>query len=58
MRLAFLLQNEKNIENAYKTLIKQLEECRDLALGPLFGNLKWKNMMEEVLKLLKNFLFE
>uniref|UniRef100_A0A8C0D8E0 DExD/H-box helicase 60 n=1 Tax=Balaenoptera musculus TaxID=9771 RepID=A0A8C0D8E0_BALMU len=43
----FFQKNEKNIENAYKTLIKQLEKCRDLALGRLFGNLKWKNMMEE-----------
>ncbi|KAM9082357.1 putative ATP-dependent RNA helicase DDX60 isoform 2-T3 [Megaptera novaeangliae] len=45
----FFQKNEKNIENAYKTLIKQLEKCRDLALGRLFGNLKWKNMMEEQL---------
>lgn len=45
----FLLQNEKEIENAYKALIKHLEKCRILALESLFGNLKWKNMMEEVL---------
>ncbi|XP_028350083.1 probable ATP-dependent RNA helicase DDX60 isoform X2 [Physeter macrocephalus] len=43
----FFQKNEKNIENAYKTLIKELEECRVLALGHLFGNLKWKNMLEE-----------
>ncbi|XP_057577866.1 probable ATP-dependent RNA helicase DDX60 [Hippopotamus amphibius kiboko] len=43
----FFQKNEKDIENAYKALIKQLEECRVLALGRLFGNLKWKNMMEE-----------
>lgn len=58
MWLAFLLQHEKHFENAYKTLMKQLKECRVLALGRLFGNLKWKDMMEEVLKLLKIFLFE
>nr|XP_033713399.1 probable ATP-dependent RNA helicase DDX60 isoform X4 [Tursiops truncatus] len=40
-------KHEKHFENAYKTLIKQLKECRVLALGRLFGNLKWKDMMEE-----------
>ncbi|XP_029057540.1 probable ATP-dependent RNA helicase DDX60 [Monodon monoceros] len=40
-------KSEKHFENAYKTLIKQLKECRVLALGRLFGNLKWKDMMEE-----------
>ncbi|XP_019521038.1 PREDICTED: probable ATP-dependent RNA helicase DDX60 isoform X2 [Hipposideros armiger] len=43
----FFRKNKKKIENAYKTLIEQLEECRVLALESLFGNLKWKNMMEE-----------
>jgi len=47
----FFKENKKKIESAYKTLIKQLEECRISALESLFGNLKWKNMMEEVLKL-------
>ncbi|XP_024599882.1 probable ATP-dependent RNA helicase DDX60 [Neophocaena asiaeorientalis asiaeorientalis] len=40
-------KHEKHFENAYKTLMKQLKECRVLALGRLFGNLKWKDMMEE-----------
>ncbi|XP_064332033.1 probable ATP-dependent RNA helicase DDX60 isoform X2 [Camelus dromedarius] len=43
----FFQKNKNNIENAYKTLIKKLEECRVLALGHLFGNFKWENMMEE-----------
>ncbi|XP_008065932.2 probable ATP-dependent RNA helicase DDX60, partial [Carlito syrichta] len=43
----FFEQNKKEIERAYITLLKQLEESRALALAPLFGNLKWKNMMEE-----------
>nr|XP_019587029.1 PREDICTED: probable ATP-dependent RNA helicase DDX60 [Rhinolophus sinicus] len=43
----FFKENEKKIKNAYQTLIKQLEKCRVLALESLFGNLKWKNMMEE-----------
>ncbi|XP_024898753.1 probable ATP-dependent RNA helicase DDX60 isoform X2 [Pteropus alecto] len=43
----FFKKNEQKIENAYKTLIKYLKECRVLALETLFGNLKWKNMMEE-----------
>ncbi|XP_064441326.1 probable ATP-dependent RNA helicase DDX60 isoform X3 [Mirounga angustirostris] len=43
----FFKENKKKIESAYKTLIKQLEECRISALESLFGNLKWKNMMEE-----------
>ena len=51
MWFAFLSQNEKNIENARKALMEELEECQALALGRLFGNLKWKTMMEEVLKL-------
>ncbi|KAI5943410.1 putative ATP-dependent RNA helicase DDX60 [Manis javanica] len=44
---SFFEQNKMKIENAYKALIKHLEECRVLALESLFGNLKWKNMMEE-----------
>ncbi|XP_008683839.2 probable ATP-dependent RNA helicase DDX60 isoform X1 [Ursus maritimus] len=43
----FFKENKEKIESAYKTLIKQLEECRTLALEFLFGNLNWKNMMEE-----------
>eukprot|EP00071_Canis_lupus_P023777 XP_013975221.1 probable ATP-dependent RNA helicase DDX60 [Canis lupus familiaris] len=54
----FFKENEKEIENAYKALIKHLEKCRILALESLFGNLKWKNMMEEAcetISLLKQF---
>ncbi|XP_036170756.1 probable ATP-dependent RNA helicase DDX60 isoform X1 [Myotis myotis] len=43
----FFKQNEKKIENAYKALIKQLEGCRALAFEPIFGNLRWNNMIEE-----------
>ncbi|GAB5570388.1 probable ATP-dependent RNA helicase DDX60 isoform X1 [Prionailurus iriomotensis] len=43
----FFKENKKKIENAYKILIKQLQECRILALESLFGNLKWKHMMDE-----------
>ncbi|XP_045319557.1 probable ATP-dependent RNA helicase DDX60 isoform X1 [Leopardus geoffroyi] len=43
----FFKENKKKIEDAYKILIKQLQECRILALESLFGNLKWKNMMDE-----------
>lgn len=43
----FFQKNRRTIENAYRSLIKQLEKCRALAFAPLFGNLKWENMMEE-----------
>ncbi|XP_014390709.1 PREDICTED: probable ATP-dependent RNA helicase DDX60 isoform X3 [Myotis brandtii] len=52
----FFKQNEKKIENAYKALIKQLEGCRVLAFEPIFGNLRWNNMIEEaseIISLLK-----
>ncbi|XP_029794930.1 probable ATP-dependent RNA helicase DDX60 isoform X2 [Suricata suricatta] len=43
----FFQRNKMKIENAYKILIKQLQECRVLALESLFGNLKWNDIMEE-----------
>uniref|UniRef100_A0A8C5XE53 DExD/H-box helicase 60 n=1 Tax=Microcebus murinus TaxID=30608 RepID=A0A8C5XE53_MICMU len=43
----FFRENKKKIEDAYQTLLKQMQEFRVSALASLFGNLKWKNMMEE-----------
>ncbi|XP_062932959.1 probable ATP-dependent RNA helicase DDX60 isoform X2 [Cynocephalus volans] len=43
----FFKENKNKIEDAYKTLLKQLNNCRDSAISSLFGNLKWENMMEE-----------
>lgn len=57
MWFVFLLQNEKKIETAYKALIKQLEGCRVLAFEPIFGNLRWNNMIEEVLKLILKIFY-
>ncbi|XP_047407322.1 probable ATP-dependent RNA helicase DDX60 isoform X2 [Sciurus carolinensis] len=47
MNRKFFKENAGKIVNTYKTLLEQLKECRVLALEPLLGNLKWKNMMEE-----------
>ncbi|XP_012512448.1 PREDICTED: probable ATP-dependent RNA helicase DDX60 [Propithecus coquereli] len=43
----FFKENTKKIKDAYKTLLKQMQEFRVSALTSLFGNLKEKNMMEE-----------
>lgn len=44
----FFKQNVKTIKSAYEILLKQWEECRDVELATVFGDLKWENMMEEV----------
>ncbi|XP_006864612.1 PREDICTED: probable ATP-dependent RNA helicase DDX60 [Chrysochloris asiatica] len=46
----FFKENESMIEDAYKTLIKQLEAQKVLALAPLFTNFTWTNLMEEACK--------
>ncbi|KAM5173685.1 putative ATP-dependent RNA helicase DDX60 [Callospermophilus lateralis] len=43
----FFWKNSRNIFKIYKTLLKQLEKYRVLALEPLLGNLKWEEMMKE-----------
>ncbi|XP_050017764.1 probable ATP-dependent RNA helicase DDX60 [Alexandromys fortis] len=52
----FFKQFEKDIMIDYKTLIQQLEKCRDLDLTTLFGDLTFNNMVEkacETMSLLK-----
>ncbi|XP_063090855.1 probable ATP-dependent RNA helicase DDX60 isoform X2 [Cavia porcellus] len=43
----FFKKNEKVIQNAYRTLLRQLKNHRVFALEPLFKNLTSKHMMEE-----------
>ncbi|KAM6149608.1 LOW QUALITY PROTEIN: putative ATP-dependent RNA helicase DDX60 [Erethizon dorsatum] len=46
----FFEKNEKMIQDAYKTLLRELKEHRVLALAPLFKNLASKHIMEEAYK--------
>ncbi|XP_049720759.1 probable ATP-dependent RNA helicase DDX60 isoform X1 [Elephas maximus indicus] len=46
----FFKMNEKKIEDAYKTLIKQLENDRVLKLAPLFKGFSSTDMMKEACK--------
>ncbi|XP_058526001.1 probable ATP-dependent RNA helicase DDX60 [Ochotona princeps] len=43
----FFKKNVETIKSVYQTLLEQLEKSRDLLLAPLFGDLKWENLMEE-----------
>ncbi|XP_031195782.1 probable ATP-dependent RNA helicase DDX60 isoform X2 [Mastomys coucha] len=46
----FFKEHERTIMIVYKALIQQLEKYRDMALTPLFGDLKFSDMEDEVRK--------
>nr|XP_014994961.1 probable ATP-dependent RNA helicase DDX60 [Macaca mulatta] len=43
----FFQKNKRNFKDAYVTLLNQLKRFKLSALAPLFGSLKWNNIMEE-----------